>query len=151
MSWLDFINCMHHRMLHSFILKKYQLTITLSLKGRVIKVYYLLLNKLPVQLIHTCLKSSKLIQTLISELSASNMSDWNHGLCGCFANLKNCLCGYCGCYPCLICTNADGLGESGVLYNVLACFAPCIPIWLLRSKARDRYNIEGKLLTFIFI
>jgi len=35
------------------------------------------------------------------------------------------------------------MGKSGVLYGLLSCIFPCIPIMLLRGEARERYGIEG--------
>lgn len=36
----------------------------------------------------------------------------------------------------------DILGKSGLVYTLLFCLFPCIPILLLRQEARERYNIE---------
>ena len=47
------------------------------------------------------------------------------------------------CFWCLNYKTAENLGKSGVLYTLLACIAPCVPILLLRQEARERYNIEG--------
>jgi Cys-rich protein (TIGR01571 family) len=35
------------------------------------------------------------------------------------------------------------LGKSGILYCLLSCICPCIPLFLLRDTARERYGIEG--------
>ena len=44
---------------------------------------------------------------------------------------------------CLNYRNAEKLGKSGLLCTLLFCFAtPCLPIFLLRHEARDKYNIE---------
>ena len=51
------------------------------------------------------------------------------------------LCGSC-CTPCLIYRNAEDLGKSGLLCCLLSCVFPCIPLFLLRSEARERYGIE---------
>ena len=51
-------------------------------------------------------------------------------------------CGYC-CLPCQMGKNADRLGESSFLYCLLTCCIPCVPIFLLRGKARERYGIDG--------
>ena len=48
---------------------------------------------------------------------------------------------FCPC--CMICRNARDLGESGTLMSVLSCFAPCVPIYMLRTAARHKYNIDG--------
>ena len=51
------------------------------------------------------------------------------------------MCGtFCGC--CLNYKNAENLGKSGILYTLLSCIMPCVPILLLRQEARERYNIE---------
>ena len=50
-------------------------------------------------------------------------------------------CAYC--LPCcLIYRNAEDMNKSGILYCLLSCIMPCIPILLLRGEARDKYNIE---------
>ena len=48
---------------------------------------------------------------------------------------------WCGC--CLVYSTAEELGESGFLYFLLGCITPCIPVMMLRSKAREAYNIDG--------
>ena len=52
--------------------------------------------------------------------------------------------GCCGtfCGLCLVCQNANGMQKSGILYGLLTCIMPCIPILLLRQEARDKYQIE---------
>ena len=55
---------------------------------------------------------------------------------GCFGLL-------CGC--CQLYNMAEDLGESGLLYVALTCITPCIPIFLLRGKAREQYDIQGEL------
>ena len=67
---------------------------------------------------------------------------WHQGLCNCCGDISLCLCGLC-CWPCLICSNARGLGKSGLIYNILGCFLPCLPVFLLRQNAREKYGIEG--------
>jgi len=55
---------------------------------------------------------------------------------------ETCLCG--ACVPCcLIKRNADDMGKSGWLCCLLSCIFPCIPIFILRQEARERYGIEG--------
>jgi len=72
-------------------------------------------------------------------------NEWKHGICGCTHSCEVCLCGtFLPC--CLTCQNAEKLGKSGPLYFLLGCIAPCIPILLLRQKAREKYNIEGSTL-----
>merc|ERR1711936_1530939 len=67
---------------------------------------------------------------------------WKHGLCGCLHDIRICLCGaFLPC--CLICETSEKMGKSGLLYNILGCFAPCIPILLLRQEARHTRNIKG--------
>ena len=46
-------------------------------------------------------------------------------------------------WPCLICSKARALGKSGLIYNILGCFLPCLPVFLLRQNAREKYGIEG--------
>ena len=50
-------------------------------------------------------------------------------------------CAYC-CPCCLVYRNAEDMNKSGILYCLLSCIMPCIPILLLRGEARDKYNIE---------
>ena len=70
------------------------------------------------------------------------MPDWKQGVCGCFGDCDVCLCGYC--CPCLLIKrNADDLGKEGLLCCLLSCFIPCIPIFILRTEARERYGIDG--------
>merc|ERR1712083_728200 len=69
-------------------------------------------------------------------------AEWQHGLCGCCDHMDTCCFGY-FCGLCLMMQNADNLGENMWLYCLMSCFTPCIPMLLLRGKARERYNIEG--------
>ena len=55
--------------------------------------------------------------------------------------LPGCMATWCGC--CLVYRTAEELGESGVLYFLLGCITPCIPVMMLRTKAREMYNIDG--------
>merc|ERR1711994_1242029 len=70
-------------------------------------------------------------------------AEWKHGLFGCMSDGGNCLCGWC-CGPCLLCQNANKMGESPVLYCLLSCITPCIPLFLLRQKLRERNGIDGE-------
>ena len=97
--------------------------------------------------------------------SDSNMAEkWKNGLCGCMGDCESCklpfsfwiinkaleslscfeLTGCCGtfCHSCLIYKNAESLNKSGFLCCLLGCFFPCIPLFLLRSEAREKYGIE---------
>merc|ERR1712001_261910 len=69
-------------------------------------------------------------------------SEWKNGLCDCCGDCENCLCGS-FCTPCLVYRNAEDLDKSGILYCLLGCFMPCIPLILLRIEAREKYGIEG--------
>merc|ERR1711868_334682 len=79
----------------------------------------------------------------VSIIATEKMSkDWNHGTCGCFDDLGTCCFGYfCGC--CMIYSTAKDLDQSGWLYLALSCITPCIPIMMLRTKAREAYDIQG--------
>ena len=47
--------------------------------------------------------------------------------------------------------NAEKLGKSGLLCTLLFCFAtPCLPIFLLRHEARDKYNIDVSIVDVRF-
>ena len=37
---------------------------------------------------------------------------------------------------------------SGILCCLLALVAPCVPLMLLRGEAREKYNIEVRMMTF---
>eukprot|EP00092_Neocalanus_flemingeri_P000031 GFUD01000032.1.p1 GENE.GFUD01000032.1~~GFUD01000032.1.p1 ORF type:complete len:101 (+),score=19.20 GFUD01000032.1:86-388(+) len=68
--------------------------------------------------------------------------DWAHGTFGCTSDMGTCCMGtFCSC--CLIYTNAEEMGESGFLYLLLSCITPCVPVMMLRTKAREAYGIEG--------
>ncbi len=51
-------------------------------------------------------------------------------------------CGLC-CVPCQAGDIASRLGESYPMYFIISCIAPCVPVFLLRSKVRDTFGIEG--------
>ena len=42
----------------------------------------------------------------------------------------------------MVCQNANSLNSSAFCCSLLACFLPCIPAFLFRRSARDKYNIE---------
>ena len=52
------------------------------------------------------------------------------------------MCGWC-CPICQVADSAQRLGESYLLYFVLGCFVPCVPVFLVRDKAREKYGLEG--------
>ena len=53
---------------------------------------------------------------------------------------------------CLNYRNAEKLGKSGLLCTLLFCFAtPCLPIFLLRHEARDKYDIDVSIVDFVKI
>eukprot|EP00088_Acartia_fossae_P003918 TRINITY_DN11685_c0_g1_i1.p1 TRINITY_DN11685_c0_g1~~TRINITY_DN11685_c0_g1_i1.p1 ORF type:complete len:102 (-),score=7.91 TRINITY_DN11685_c0_g1_i1:175-480(-) len=68
---------------------------------------------------------------------------WNHSTFDCMSNCGNCICGTC-CSCCMIYLTAEKVQESGLLCSLLSCFCtPIIPIYMFRSKIRERYGIEG--------
>ena len=75
---------------------------------------------------------------------------WKQGLCNCCGDCSVCMCGAC-CEPCLVYRNAESLNKSGILCCILGCFFPCIPALMLRSEARERYNIEVSHLFMILM
>merc|ERR1711974_384025 len=81
---------------------------------------------------------------LTSEHSTLNMSkDWNHGTFSCCDDMGTCCFSYwCGC--CQIYNTAEDLGKSGCLYLLMSlCITPCVPIMLLRTEVREKYDIQG--------
>ena len=46
------------------------------------------------------------------------------------------------CFPCQTYQNAEDLEQSGILCCLLSAFLPCISTYILRGKAREKYNIE---------
>merc|ERR1739838_1241269 len=74
---------------------------------------------------------------------SSRMSkQWSNGTFDCCSDVGTCCMGtFCGC--CLVYSTAEQLGESGLLYLLLSCITPCIPVMMLRGKAREMYDIEG--------
>eukprot|EP00092_Neocalanus_flemingeri_P014547 GFUD01015696.1.p1 GENE.GFUD01015696.1~~GFUD01015696.1.p1 ORF type:complete len:101 (-),score=23.03 GFUD01015696.1:48-350(-) len=67
---------------------------------------------------------------------------WSHGAFNCCEDIGTCC--MASCCPCILSySNGEELGESGVLCFLLGCIVPCIPIMLLRTKARETYDIEG--------
>ena len=42
-------------------------------------------------------------------------------------------------------STAKDLDQSGWLYLALSCITPCIPIMMLRTKAREQYDIQGNM------
>ena len=44
----------------------------------------------------------------------------------------------------LLLTFFQGLEKPGIICCLLGCIMPCIPTLLLRSEAREKYNIEGR-------
>merc|ERR1711874_728332 len=78
--------------------------------------------------------------------SSCIMTDWNSSLLNCCHDMGTCLCGYfCGC--CQMYQNAEDLGENGIICFLASCITPCIPIFMLRNKAREKYGIEGDTVT----
>merc|ERR1712243_503681 len=67
---------------------------------------------------------------------------WSHSLFGCFDNIGTCFYGYC-CGCCMMLQSASNLGESSCLYCLLSCLTPVVPLFLLRTKAREKYGIDG--------
>merc|ERR1712241_137967 len=69
-------------------------------------------------------------------------SDWSKGMFDCMSTPTTCLYGWC-CSCCMTYETAEDLGESGLLYVLLSCITPCVPVMMLRMNAREKYNIEG--------
>ena len=97
-------------------------------------------------------------------LFKDNMSgQWKQDTFGCFSDMGTCkfgsiyhsswfhFCinlqcsGLCGsfCAPCLMRRNADDLGKNGLLLLVLFYCVPCVPIFILRKEAREKFGIKG--------
>ncbi|XP_023348241.1 cornifelin homolog B [Eurytemora carolleeae] len=67
--------------------------------------------------------------------------EWNAGTFSCCHDVSNCCMGT-FCTPCQVYSNAEKLEESGFLCCLLSCMLPCVPIFMLRSKTREKHNIE---------
>ncbi|PVD31998.1 hypothetical protein C0Q70_07424 [Pomacea canaliculata] len=63
--------------------------------------------------------------------------DWSTGICGCFDDIKVCLCVLC-CEPCAEIKLSMDMGEH-------YCVPCCVPNWLvvLRTKLRTQHNIQA--------
>merc|ERR1712018_682076 len=70
--------------------------------------------------------------------------DWKSSLFGCCGDCGTCCC-VTWCSPCAAYKDAEDLNKPGILYGLLACFIPCVPIMLLRGEAREKYGIEGSV------
>jgi len=70
------------------------------------------------------------------------MSEWKNGMCGCLGDCGTCCC-VSWCFPCAVYRDANDLNKSGLLCGLVSCFFPCIPVFLLRGEAREKYGIEG--------
>merc|ERR1712215_67011 len=101
------------------------------------------------------------IQTVQStDMSSSNYQrpteTWKGGLFGCCGDIGVCLTGCCA-QPCLAYDNAENLkpeefkdiqaftiriNKSRLMCCLLGCFFPCIPAFVIRQQARDKYDIQ---------
>ena len=61
--------------------------------------------------------------------------------------LAGCFSYWCGC--CQIYNTAEDLGESGMLYLLLSCITPCVPIMMMRGKAREQFDIQGQTFALL--
>jgi len=77
------------------------------------------------------------------QITMSNV--WTNGTFDCCSNMGNCCCGT-FCWPCQVYSNAEKLEESGILCCLLGCVLPCIPVFMLRSKTREKFDIEGNTM-----
>eukprot|EP01089_Gocevia_fonbrunei_P020566 TRINITY_DN76_c0_g1_i2.p1 TRINITY_DN76_c0_g1~~TRINITY_DN76_c0_g1_i2.p1 ORF type:complete len:104 (-),score=9.38 TRINITY_DN76_c0_g1_i2:205-516(-) len=78
------------------------------------------------------------------------MGDWQEGLFGCFSDIESCLCS-CFC-PCVqIGKNIEAVdGDGCVLWAILYMFLPCIIGTVERGKVRQKYSIEGSVISDLF-
>jgi len=71
------------------------------------------------------------------------MTQFQHGICGCFDDITTCLITYVA--PCWTAgKNAEAMGENCILYGIAAL--TCVNIitnGLIRQKVREKYGIEG--------
>ena len=63
--------------------------------------------------------------------------------------LSGCFSYWCGC--CQIYNTAEDLGESGMLYLLLSCITPCVPIMMMRGKAREQFDIQGQTFALLVL
>ena len=77
-------------------------------------------------------------------LNFTHERDWTNSVLPnpCGGDAITCLCGL-FCIPCLTCSNARHLGQSGLVYCLLSCFCNPIAAFLLRQKAREKFWIDG--------
>merc|ERR1711936_1018750 len=101
------------------------------------------------------------IQTVqTTEMSSSTyqrpVEKWKSGLLSCWADIGVCCTGCCA-QPCLAYDNAEKLkpeefediqaftfriNKSRLLCCMLGCFFPCIPAFVIRQQARDKFEIQ---------
>ena len=79
------------------------------------------------------------------ELNTSSQTgrEWTSAWYECGGDAKICLYGtFCSC--CMLCSNAQALGKSGLVYNILSCVMPCVPMFLLRQEASKQFRIKNE-------
>lgn len=73
------------------------------------------------------------------------MGEFTHGFCGCFDNFGVCvLTFFAPCYT--IGKTAEALGDNCLYCGLLYLLLPCIVGGTLRTRIRDRKNINGSAL-----
>merc|ERR1719443_1009859 len=71
-------------------------------------------------------------------MSSQTGREWTSAWYECGGDAKICCYGtFCSC--CMLCSNAQALGKSGLVYNALSCIVPCIPMFLLRQEASKQF------------
>ena len=76
-------------------------------------------------------------------MSSQTGREWTSAWYECGGGAKICCYGtFCSC--CMLCDNAQALGKSGLVYNILNCIVPCIPMFLLRQEASKQFGIKSE-------
>lgn len=91
------------------------------------------------------LKTRQAPQPQQQELYTSSQTgrEWTSAWYECGGDAKICCYGtFCSC--CMLCSNAQALGKSGLVYNILSCIVPCVPMFLLRQEASKQFGIKSE-------
>ena len=92
---------------------------------------------------HRPLEARQAIQQQELYTSSQTGREWTSAWYECGGDAKICCYGtFCSC--CMLCSNAQALGKSGLVYNILSCIVPCVPMFLLRQEASKQFGIKNE-------